>query len=65
MLVRTLIVVYDISEVVSAAVVCLAHAHGVVREVDVAIVACDVAVSRLLWRKSGAEEGGPYRKLKV
>ena len=44
-LVRTLIVVYDISEVVSAAIVCLAHAHGVVREVDVAIVACDVAVS--------------------
>lgn len=40
--VRTLIVVYDISKVVSAAVVCLAHAHGVVREVDVAIVACDV-----------------------
>lgn len=35
----TLIVVYDIAEVVLAAVVRSTHAHGVVREVDVAVVA--------------------------
>lgn len=34
-----LVVVYHVSQVVSAAVVSLAHAHGVVREVDIAIVA--------------------------
>ncbi len=37
---RTLVVVYYVSEMVSAAVVCLAHAHRVVRQVDIAIVAC-------------------------
>lgn len=36
---RTLVVVYHISQVVSAAVVGLAHAHGVVREIDIAVVA--------------------------
>lgn len=36
---RTLVVVDDISQVVSAAVVRLADAHGVVGEVDIAIVA--------------------------
>jgi hypothetical protein len=33
-----LVVVYDVSEVVSSAVVCLAHAHRVVREVDIAVI---------------------------
>jgi hypothetical protein len=37
---RTLIVVDDIAEVVAAAVVSFAHAHGVVGEVDIAVVAC-------------------------
>lgn len=37
---RTLVVVYDISQVVPAAVMRLAHAHRVVRQVDVAVVAC-------------------------
>lgn len=37
----TLIVVYDIAQVVATAVVCFAHAHGVVGEVDIAVVAED------------------------
>lgn len=35
----TLVVVYHVAQVVSAAVVSLAHGHGVVREVDIAVVA--------------------------
>lgn len=38
---RTLVVVYDIAQVVATAVVCFAHAHGVVGEVDIAVVAED------------------------
>lgn len=38
---RTLVVVYDISQVVATAVVCFAHAHRVVGEVDIAVVAED------------------------
>lgn len=34
-----LVVFYDVSQVVSAAVVRLSHAHGVVREVDIAVIA--------------------------
>jgi hypothetical protein len=52
-----LVVVDYIAQMVSAAVVCSAHAHGVVREVDIAVVACSrVAVSaagikeRVAWR---------------
>jgi hypothetical protein len=37
---RTLIVVYDIAQVMPSAVMRPAHAHGVVRQVDVAVVAC-------------------------
>lgn len=37
---RTLVVVYDIAQVVPSAVMRLAHAHGVVREVHIAVVAC-------------------------
>jgi hypothetical protein len=36
---RTLVVGLDVSEVVAAAVVGFAHAHGVVGEVDIAVVA--------------------------
>ena len=35
----TLVVVYDVAEMVATAVVGLAHAHRVVREVDIAVVA--------------------------
>ena len=35
---RTLVVIDYISEVVSAAVVCFSDAHGVVGEVDIAVV---------------------------
>ena len=38
---RTLVVVDDVAQVVAAAVVGFAHAHGVVGEVDVAVVAED------------------------
>ena len=37
----TLVVVDNIAKVVSAAVVGFAHAHGVVREVNIAVVAKD------------------------
>ena len=37
--VRTLVVVDHISQMVSAAVVGFAHAHGVVSKVDIAVVA--------------------------
>lgn len=36
---RTFVVCLDISEVISAVIMCLADAHRVVREVDIAIVA--------------------------
>lgn len=34
-----MIVVHDVTDVISSRIVCFAHAHGVVREVDVAVVA--------------------------
>lgn len=34
-----MVVVHDVSEVVAARVMGFAHAHGVVREVDIAVVA--------------------------
>lgn len=36
----TLVVVQHIPLVIAAGVVCFSHAHGVMREVDIAIVAC-------------------------
>jgi len=36
---RTLVVVHDIAEVISATIVSLTYAHGVVGEVDIAVVA--------------------------
>jgi hypothetical protein len=48
--VRTLVVVDDVSEVVSAAVVCLAHAHGVVREVHIAVVALYSVLDLVMFR---------------
>lgn len=35
---RTLVVVDDVAKVVSSIVVILSHAHGVVRQVDIAVV---------------------------
>jgi len=43
---HTLVVVDDIAQVVAAVVVGLAHAHGVVREVDVAVVAEDFFLNK-------------------
>lgn len=37
----TLVVINNVAEMVATAVVGLAHAHGVVREVDIAIIAKD------------------------
>lgn len=42
---RTLVVVYNIAQVVATAVVCFAHAHRVVGEVDIAVVAEDCTES--------------------
>lgn len=52
--VRTLVVVNDVAQVVAAAVVCLAHAHAVVREVDIAVVAedCEGEIELALGRGS-------------
>ena len=36
---RTLVVVHDIAEMVSAAIVSFTHAHRVVGEVDIAVIA--------------------------
>lgn len=36
----TLIVINHVTDVISSRIVCFAHAHGVVREVDIAVVAC-------------------------
>jgi hypothetical protein len=49
---RTLVVVNHVTEVVAAAVVRLAHAHRVVREVDIAVVAedCDRERLALVWQ---------------
>lgn len=38
---RTLVVVYHVAKVVAPTVVSFAHAHGVVREVDIAVVTED------------------------
>ena len=37
---QTLVVVYNVSQMVTTAVVGLADAHRVVREVDIAVVTC-------------------------
>lgn len=45
-----LVIFYDVSQVVSAAVVRLPHAHGVVRQVDIAIVAKELGhLERQRW----------------
>lgn len=38
---HTLIVIYYIPQMIAATVVGFAHAHGVVREVDIAVIAKD------------------------
>lgn len=47
---RTLVVVNDVAEVVAAGVMGFAHAHGVVREVDIAVVAWRVRMR--LWKRA-------------
>ena len=44
-----MVVVDDVAEVVTACVMGFAHAHGVVREVDIAVVAWRVRMR--LWRR--------------
>ena len=51
-----LVVVYDIAQVVSAGVVGASHAHGVVGEVDIAVVAWWVV--SLVVKDRGRERGG-------
>jgi hypothetical protein len=66
---RTLVVIDDISKMVSAAVVCLSHAHRIVRQVHIAVVACtgplaiiDLFASRRPTEEwdllAGAQDGG-------
>ena len=55
----TLVVVYHISQVVTPAIVGLAHAHGVVRKVNIAVVACSVVRDIC----TVAEPGSTYRRL--
>lgn len=57
---RTLVIVYDVAQVISAAVVSLAHRHGVVREVDIAVVACWWL--KLLDGGEGSHEGARRRR---
>lgn len=48
---RTLVVIYDIAQVVSPVIMGLSHAHRVVREVDIAVVAfAEMSVSKKLWK---------------
>ena len=42
-----LIVIHHVAQVISAAIVCFANAHGVVRQVDVAVVAEDCSLIRI------------------
>lgn len=57
---RTLVIVYDVAQVVSAAVVGLAHRHGVVCEVDIAVVAC-LWLKLLDGEREGSHEGARRR----
>lgn len=48
---RTLVVVYDIAQMIATAIVSFSHAHGVVSEVDIAVVAFEeLASSRVVAR---------------
>lgn len=51
-----MVVVQHIPLVIAAGVVCLPHAHGVMREVDIAIVAC--LGSAFVSVRKGAVGGG-------
>lgn len=48
-----MVVVDDVAEVVAAGVMGFAHAHGVVREVDIAVVAWRVRME--IWRRSDSK----------
>lgn len=52
-----LVVVDDVAQVVTAAVVGLAHAHAVVREVDIAVIAEDCC-----WWRSASVENVPRQE---
>lgn len=62
---RTLVVIDDVAQVVAARVMGFAHAHGVVREVDIAVVAWRVRTR--LWRRNDSKLRavgvGAYKRL--
>lgn len=65
---RTLVVLHDVPQMVSARIMRLAHAHRVVREVDIAVVACidrlvDVSRRGLRVVKRSRRELGLGRKI--
>jgi hypothetical protein len=68
---RTLVIVYNIAQVIPATVVGFTHAHGVVSEVDIAIIAwkyrdCQLQNSpsseRKEVRRFGGEDGAFVQK---
>lgn len=63
-LLRTLVVLHHVPQVVTTRVVRLAHAHGVVGEVDITVVAYRVGSSQLSGEVIGAyRDGVRYKKL--
>jgi hypothetical protein len=62
---RTLVVVYDVAQVVTASVMGLAHAHGVVGEVDIAVVAWRIRIRfmQAKLRSFAQRTVGAYKKL--
>lgn len=61
---RTLVIVDYISQMVSTAVMSLAHTHRIVREVDIAVVAWKQEVSRRGLCRFARNGQGAYRRLR-
>ena len=60
-----MVVVYDVAQVVAAGVMGLAHAHGVVGEVDIAVVAWRVRIRSMeaKLRSFAQRTVGAYKRL--
>lgn len=57
-----LVVLDDVTQMVTAAVVSLAHAHGVVRKVHIAVIACRCGEARVSGM-SGGGFAGTYKRI--
>lgn len=61
---RTLVVIDYITQMVTTSIVCFADAHGIVREVDIAVIAWFGSVLRLRsWGRGRFALGKTYRRL--